>query len=52
MTGYENDDEPVGGAQTQRSKIRMILQKVIIHVAVVTYLVFATIEYINSRKVS
>lgn len=51
MTDYQTEMEPVGTPQTQRSRLRMIFQKVIIHAAVVTYLVFATIEYINSRKV-
>lgn len=50
MTDYESEIEPAEATQTNRSRLRIILQKVIIHAAVVIYLVFATLEYINSSR--
>lgn len=52
MSDYESEIEPVEEpTNTTRSRLIGVLQKVIIHAAVLTYLIFAILKYINSSKV-
>jgi hypothetical protein len=51
MTDYEIEESVEESTSTRWSRLKGILQKVIIHAAVVTYLTFAILQYINSSKV-
>ena len=49
MTAYDNEIEPAE-TEPKHSKLKSVLQKLIIHAAVLTYLVLATLQYNKSRE--
>lgn len=49
MTVYDSEIEPAE-TKAKHSRLRTVFQKLIIHGLVVIYLVFATLEYLKSRK--
>lgn len=52
MTDYDNEMEISAESKpTSTSRLRKVLQVIIINVVVITYLIFAIIKYISRRKI-